>query len=220
MKKLSSHLKFYLRLILLMVVSVSGMSCAALPYTTQAPSRPAPVFVACSVAQQAGLEQALSDADGLALNAYQVLSGMPESQRASSTRYQEWFGSYAPANYAVVTANYQHISAAFASQTITFTCGCPELLFAFVNPGQPYQITLCASFWNAPETGTNSRAGTLVHEMSHFTVVAGTVDHVYSQVFSRANARYIPAKAIQNADSYRYFAENDPQLEPRMPALQ
>lgn len=218
MNPLSSYLKNVIRFVLLITVFSTGVFSTANSKEAQAVSRPAALYVTCSADQQTGLEQALRDADGLALNAYQVLNGTPESQRASSTRYQEWFGSYDPANYAVVMANYQHISAAFATQTITFTCGCPEMLFAFVNPGQPYQITLCASFWSSPEIGTNSRAGTLVHEMSHFTAVAGTLDHVYSQVFSRANARYIPTKAIQNADSYRYYAENDPQLEPRMPA--
>lgn len=220
MNTLSSQLKKIIRFALMITCLSTGVFSTANSKEAQAASRPAARYVTCSVDQQAALAQALRDADGLALNAYQVLSAAPENQRANSTRYQEWFGSYDPANYAVVMANFQHISAAFASQAVTFTCGCPEQLFAFVDPGQPYQITLCASFWTAPETGTNSRAGTLVHEMSHFTAVAGTLDHVYTQVFSRANARYIPAKAIHNADSYRYYAENDPQLEPQMPAVQ
>ncbi|WP_308628312.1 M35 family metallo-endopeptidase [Massilia genomosp. 1] len=35
-------------------------------------------------------------------------------------------------------------------------------------------LYVCGAFWRAPVTGTDSQGGTLVHEMSHFTAVAGT----------------------------------------------
>jgi peptidyl-Lys metalloendopeptidase len=40
---------------------------------------------------------------------------------------------------------------------------------------------VCRAFWPAPANGTDSKAGTLIHEMSHFNVVAGTNDWVYGQ---------------------------------------
>jgi peptidyl-Lys metalloendopeptidase len=40
---------------------------------------------------------------------------------------------------------------------------------------------VCHAFWPAPANGTDSKAGTLIHEMSHFNVVAGTNDWVYGQ---------------------------------------
>ena len=55
--------------------------------------------------------------------------------------------------------------------------------------------------------------GTLVHEMSHFTVVAGTDDWAYGQSAAAALAVSNPARAIENADSHEYFAENTPPLE-------
>ncbi|HKX84772.1 MAG TPA: M35 family metallo-endopeptidase, partial [Pyrinomonadaceae bacterium] len=70
-------------------------------------------------------------------------------------------------------------------------------------------IYLCNAFWNAPAQGTDSKAGTLVHEMSHFTVVAGTDDHAYGQTACKKLAKR-PQKAIDNADSHEYFAENTP----------
>ena len=73
-----------------------------------------------------------------------------------------------------------------------------------------YKIYLCGAFWSAPMKGTDSKAGTLIHEMSHFTVVAGTQDHVYGQTAAKALALSDPAKAIANADSHEYFAENTP----------
>ena len=61
-------------------------------------------------------------------------------------------------------------------------------------------------------TGTDSKAGTLIHEMSHFTVVAGTDDHAYGQTAARNLAKSNPKLAVDNADSHEYFAENTPNL--------
>jgi peptidyl-Lys metalloendopeptidase len=59
-------------------------------------------------------------------------------------------------------------------------------------------------------TGTDSKGGTLVHEMSHFTVVAGTDDLAYGQQAAAQLAISDPNKAINNADSHEYFGENTP----------
>jgi peptidyl-Lys metalloendopeptidase len=76
-----------------------------------------------------------------------------------------------------------------------------------VYPNQPYNVCLCNAFWSAPATGTDSKAGTLIHETSHFTVVAGTQDYVYGQSACKSLAISGPNKAINNADSHEYFAE-------------
>jgi peptidyl-Lys metalloendopeptidase len=192
------------------IVSIGcGMSSLAAPKIAQAAQAPAPVFEACAAEQQATLQQALRDAVSLTLNSVQVLTETPENERGISSRYNEWFGAYDAAHYALVLANYQRIADALTTQTITFTCGSTAQIYASVQADSPYEIALGASFWSAPVLGTNSQAGTLVHEMSHFTAVAGTEDHVYGQIYSRMNARYVPAKAIHNADSYRFFAENE-----------
>jgi peptidyl-Lys metalloendopeptidase len=62
----------------------------------------------------------------------------------------------------------------------------------------------------APMTGTDSRGGTLVHEITHFTVVAGTDDWVYDQAAAGMLAGSDPARAVDNADSHEYFRENEP----------
>ena len=67
-------------------------------------------------------------------------------------------------------------------------------------------------FWNASLTGTDSRAGTIIHELSHFNVVAGTDDNEYGQVKCRELARTDLLEAIANADSHEYITENNPQL--------
>ncbi len=50
----------------------------------------------------------------------------------------------------------------------------------------------------------------MVHEMSHFNVVAGTDDVVYGQSGAKSLALSDPDGALNNADSHEYFAENTP----------
>ena len=80
------------------------------------------------------------------------------------------------------------------------------------DPDQFGKIYLCGAFWNAPNTGTDSKAGTLIHESSHFTVNGGTSDWAYGQSDCKSLAISNPARAIDNADSHEYFAENRPAL--------
>ena len=77
-------------------------------------------------------------------------------------------------------------------------------------PNQPYKIYVCKVFWSAPMAGTDSKAGTLIHEMSHFDVVAATDDFVYGQSGAKNLAITDPNKAVNNADNHEYFAENTP----------
>jgi peptidyl-Lys metalloendopeptidase len=97
-----------------------------------------------------------------------------------------------------------------ATAPITVDCKCKQSYYAYVYSNQPYKIYVCRAFWSAPLNGTDSKAGTLVHEMSHFDVVAGTDDVVYGQTGAKNLATSDPAKAITNADSHEYFAENTP----------
>ncbi|UJR18655.1 hypothetical protein I4U23_005563 [Adineta vaga] len=68
-------------------------------------------------------------------------------------------------------------------------------------------IFICPAFWTA------SKAGTLIHEISHFNIVAGTKDNVYGQTGCKNLAIKNPTLAINNADSHAYFAENNPVLK-------
>jgi hypothetical protein len=52
--------------------------------------------------------------------------------------------------------------------------------------------------------------GTLIHETSHFTIVAGTDDHAYGQSSCQSLAQNDPARAVDNADNHEYIAENNP----------
>jgi peptidyl-Lys metalloendopeptidase len=127
-------------------------------------------------------------------------------------RYTSWFGAYTSSRYNSVQQNFVAIDAAMDQNQgqIKINCGCNQSYYAYVYPTRPYEIFVCRAFWNAPLTGTDSKAGTLIHEMSHFNVVAGTDDHVYGQTGAKNLAATDPARAVDNADNHEYFAENTP----------
>jgi peptidyl-Lys metalloendopeptidase len=137
------------------------------------------------------------------------------SHKGPGPRYAGWFGAFDDARATTIIKHFQAIKDAFASKPVTVDCGCSESYYAYVYPSQPYKIYVCNAFWSAPLTGTDSKGGTLVHEMSHFTVVAGTNDWVYGQSAAANLALSDPAKAVDNADSHEYFGENTPHQDVR-----
>ncbi len=169
-----------------------------------------PNFASCSSGEKTTLNTALTNAESISKTAWDDLKNAPIASRSNAARYKEWFGVYSASRYSTVTTNFQKIYSAANAQTIAFDCSCTELAYAYVYINYPYEIYLCSAFWSAPKTGTDSQAGTLVHELSHFTVVAGTDDIVYGQIDARSLAILYPSSAIQNADSHEYFAENTP----------
>ena len=162
-------------------------------------------FNACTDPQITALNTARGDAEAYASNAENYLLA-----NTQGPRYTTWFGVYSSTRYNIVKSNFTDISDAMDNAGIAFDCKCKQNYYAYVYPNQPYKIYLCKVFWNAPATGTDSKAGTLIHEMSHFDVVAGTDDVVYGQTGAKNLAITDPNLAITNADSHEYFAENTP----------
>lgn len=172
-----------------------------------------PTYKNCSTSQKSSLATALTNAETYATNAYNYMAARTTStQRTASTRYKTWFGSYTSSRWNTVQSHFNSIKNTIATKTITFNCACSDNYYAYVYPNSPYEIWLCNAFWSAPSTGTDSKAGTLVHELSHFNVVAGTDDWAYGQSACKSLATSNPGKATDNADSHEYFAENTPSL--------
>jgi peptidyl-Lys metalloendopeptidase len=167
-------------------------------------------FSRCSNAQQETITGAVQAAQAMAQDADLYLQ-----RKELGARYGGWFGALDPARSATVVRHFQAIKDAFAGKPVTVDCGCSESYYAYVYPNQPYKIYVCKAFWSAALTGTDSKGGTLVHEMSHFTVVAGTDDLAYGQSAAGQLAASDPDKAVNNADSHEYFGENTPHLELR-----
>jgi peptidyl-Lys metalloendopeptidase len=162
-------------------------------------------FSRCSATQQEQITSAVQASQAMAEDANQYLN-----RKGMSLRYTGWFGPVDPARSTTVARHFLAIKDAFANKPVTVDCGCNESYYAYVYPNQPYKIYVCKAFWSAPMTGTDSKGGTLVHEMSHFTVVAGTDDLAYGQQAAAQLAISDPNKAINNADSHEYFGENTP----------
>lgn len=175
-----------------------------------APAGPAGLsYSQCSNAQQASIANAFAAGSAMAANGLAYLGG----RKQQGPRYVNWFGEHEAARVTTVTNNFSAIKNAFETKPVKVDCGCDEPYFAYVYPAQPYNIYVCKAFWTAPLTGTDSMGGTLLHEMSHFDIVAGTDDHVYGQSGAAELARTAPQRAINNADSHEYFGENTPPLQ-------
>lgn len=174
-----------------------------------------PTFSSCDANQQSQIDTALTAAEVMATEAAEALNTTTVGQRAAAERYTTWFGSYLSSRYTTVSTHFNAIQDATANKALKFSCGSPRCssnTFAFVYSDSPYEIFLCPAFWAAELTGTDSRAGTIIHELSHFTILGGTDDHQYGQSSAKQLGATDPNKAINNADSHEFFAENTPTL--------
>ncbi|MFL5353184.1 M35 family metallo-endopeptidase [Archangium sp.] len=163
----------------------------------------------CSSSQQTSVSTAVNSAKTYANNTSTYLNGIA----SGTTRYTTWFGSYTSTRLTTARNHFTNIKNAFANSAVVVDCSCTDTgTYAYVYPASPYKIYVCGAFWSAPNTGTDSRAGTLIHEMSHFTVVAGTDDWVYGQSGAKSLAISNPTNALDNADNHEYIAENNPSL--------
>lgn len=164
---------------------------------------------ACSTTQQTQLTTAVAEALTYANNAVSYFN----TSKFATQRFVKWFGPGTKSSFAIAKRNFTAIQSAFATQPLALDCSCTDAgVYAYVFANAPYKIYACPVFWSAPMTGTDSKAGTLIHEMSHFTVVAGTQDFAYGQTNAGNLAISNPANALRNADNHEYFAENTPVL--------
>jgi len=158
----------------------------------------------CTTSEKTTLKTAISNATTLSQKSQTWLAANPSGGGA----YTTWFGTYSSSRFSRVTSAYSSITSELTSKTVTLDCTSDEDYYAYVYPDEPYIIYLCNAFWSAPATGTDSKAGTLIHESSHFTVNGGTDDHAYGQTAAKQLAVSSPANAVDNADNYEYFAES------------
>ena len=162
----------------------------------------------CSATQQSTLVSAHSAASTMTNDSTSYLNGTP----SATSRYTTWFGSFSTAGWNEVKGHFVAIKDALDTKPITYDCSCKKSYYAYVYPTQPYKVYLCRAFWDAPMSGTDSKGGTIVHELSHFNVIAATNDYAYGHTAAKQLAISNPTQARMNADSHEYFAENTPLL--------
>ncbi len=164
-------------------------------------------FSGCTATQTTQSSQAVTDARVYTANAKGYLNA-----GSTGPRYTTWFGGYTASRYSTAKQHFVAIDSAMNQNAgqIKINCACTGSEYAHVFANRPYEIFVCRAFWPAPAKGTDSKAGTLIHEMSHFTVVAGTNDNAYGQTAAKNLAISNPTAALNNADSHEYFSENTP----------
>jgi len=167
-------------------------------------------YTGCSAQQLGELPGDFDASEQITREAKEALQGLPVNERGGSPRYLQWFGSYNQGNYAEALDTYEKSEDLMGSGEVEFMCDCNEPFFAFIRRTQPFRVNLCTFYWRAPQLGTDSRAGTILHEVSHFNEIGGTEDHAYGAALASALARNDPSRAVNNADSIEYFAENTP----------
>lgn len=158
----------------------------------------APVISGGDAAKKAAARKAHTDGYNLCVKA---LAGL-----GNDAHYVEWFGKYTSVRFKKVQSNYTAVKTRM--ETVQFTydlsgTGCESGVFAYTYK-KTSTIWFCDQFWAAPATGTDSKAGTVVHEHTHCD--ASTDDIAYGQVRCRSLAVNQPSKAIENADSHEYYA--------------
>jgi len=167
-----------------------------------------PDFASCNGNQQRDLYDALDGGEYLSAKAYNYLYDVPVQKRRSNAAYKTWFGRYTASRYNRAMQVYANVYTVFSDYTVTFHCDCDEEdTYAYVYPDEPFEIHLCLLFWDSPTVGIDSQAGTLIHETSHFDIVAGNDDYAYGQSACKRLASKTPSRAVFNADNYEYFAE-------------
>ena len=170
----------------------------------------------CTKEQEVTIKIAISDAKRLVTTAAANVN--------NNEIFERWFGKYSPASGETVRANLKSIAAGLRSGAVTARCArvnpqdCDVGTYAYVYGDEAYFLNICPAFFRQPlmsflrpgteRSDNGSKAGTIVHEISHFAVVASTEDHCYSRSLCQDMAERSPALAIENADSYQYFVED------------
>ncbi|CAE6485578.1 unnamed protein product [Rhizoctonia solani] len=163
--------------------------------------------IQCTVDQQNMIIEAATYADRYISNALTYL----QTINGNTPRYVAWFGAYDPQRAEAVKFHYANsLGRAMLSTYDCMPDSCKDGSVAYVWRQQPGVIHFCSWFWPRPAYGSNSKAGTIIHELTHFT---GTEDYAYGEIENLELARSSPASAVMNADSHMYFAENYPPLQ-------
>ncbi|MEO9862755.1 MAG: M35 family metallo-endopeptidase [Yoonia sp.] len=188
---------------------------AALTAFAAAPAS-AQTFEGCTKAERGIIIAALDRSKRLVLTAATAVGPTPV--------YTRWFGKFSPRNGDIVRRNLKAVVSAVRTGQVSAACVnhgvglCDQDTYAFVDPDEHYEVKLCPSFFQmqtmkeldneSAAAGNGTRAGTLIHEITHFTVVAGTDDICYSREVCTDMAIDAPQDALINADSYQYFVED------------
>jgi len=129
-------------------------------------------------------------------------------QGGSTSQYAEWFGAQNTQRFESARRIIDNVR---RNTVFAYMCDTMANVYAYVYPSDTsHTVYFCDAFWRAPETGGyDTRAGTVIHELSHFNNIGSTGDYAYGTGAARNLARTNPANAVANADNYEYFSESE-----------
>jgi uncharacterized Zn-binding protein involved in type VI secretion len=165
--------------------------------------------------QLAERKQAKADALALLQKARDDLDTWDEATQA---RCKKWFGDSDESTRQLLKDRVDKVMNKLSSMSpeTDFVPAEPgeEDCFAYVYPTRDDKIYLGTDFKYAPATGTDSKAGTLIHEISHYQSTGRTRDvkmadgsTAYGHSKCEKLAKEDPEKAKKNADSFEFFVE-------------
>jgi len=167
-------------------------------------------FNNCSTAVQDASRTADSRALSIVNSVRSYLSGK-SCTVGDLARYVTWFGTCDANRFKTINDHFNSIQNRI-NGGYRMTCGsssCGANTYAFVYPNDStFTVYVCNAYNNAPACAYDSKPGTIVHELSHFTPVCGTQDYAYGTANCQNLARTDPNRAINNADNHEYMAEN------------
>jgi len=158
-----------------------------------------PELIGGDAPRQAATKQAHIDGYNLVVAALAELG--------NNAQYIDWFGTHTASRLQIVKDHYTQVRDAMQTKTFTYdltSTGCGSSVYAYTYKGTT-TVWMCDLFWEAPAVGTDSKAGTVVHELTH--AVAGTDDITYGQTKCRQLAIDNPDRAVQNADNHEYHSK-------------
>ena len=184
----------------------------------------ADTFMRCTKAEAETISRAVSNAKRLSMTAAAAVGDTP--------LYETWFGKYTDANAEVVRRNLKGVVKAIRSGQVTTICAsvspaeCDADMYAYVYDNEPYRVYICPEFFSLPNmarlrpgqlaSNFGTRAGTIIHEITHFNTVGNTEDNCYARDVCSEMAQTNTVAAIENADSYQYFAEDVTYFRPAL----
>lgn len=162
----------------------------------------------CSASEQSTLAVVTDLAEGRVSDAVDYLTAS-----CVGCKYVHMFGSYSTGRYATVKTGFTAMQSKLSASSFIYDCSalspCGDSILAFVYAGDAtHRIHLCDDYWLLSTAwGYDSKPGTVVHELSHFTTIHGNEDHVYGLASALALASSSPSLAVDNADNWEYFVE-------------
>lgn len=162
--------------------------------------------------QRASIAASIDGAKSLARQAVECSNsvlqqeGSPTRVEARRAQFQRWFGAYDPRRVLWVRETFRSIARELGGP-IPVGVDSRRRVYAYVLRNGQKKIYLGGLFWKrAGSAGYNSRPGVLIHELAHL-VRSAVADQEYGTRESEELAKRTPERAVQNADSYEYFAE-------------